>query len=122
MYFYGEQYDRSVKYSLLVKQPLALDYAFLAMAYAYLGRMGDAEPAAANVKKLDPTWIAERHLIEGGGYAEKNAELFVDGARKAGLAACVPADKLKDMPRSVGVKSCDQQRAKMLDTEAKFGQ
>jgi hypothetical protein len=52
------------------------------MAYAYLGRTGDAEAAAANVKKLDPTWIAERYLSEGGGYADKEAELFVNGARK----------------------------------------
>ena len=113
VYFFGEQYDKSVKYRLLVKEPLALDYAFLAVAYAYLGRTGDAEAAAANVKKLDPTWIAERYLIEGGGYAEKEAELFVDGARKAGLPACVPADKLKDMPNLSRVKSCDQQRAKI---------
>jgi hypothetical protein len=98
---------------LLVKEPLALDYAFLAIAYAYLGRTGDAEAAAANVKKLDPTWIAERHLNNGGGGAEKQAELFVDGAHKAGLPACVPADKLKDMPNLRRVKSCDQQRAKI---------
>jgi hypothetical protein len=39
--------------------------------------------------------------------------LFVDGARKAGLPACVPADKLKDMPNLWRVKSCDQQRAKI---------
>jgi TolB-like protein/Tfp pilus assembly protein PilF len=125
VYFFGEQYERSVKYTLLVKQPLALDYAFLAMANAYLGRMSDAEAAAANVKKLDPTWIAERYLIETGGtggYAEKEAELFVDGARKAGVPACVAADKLKDMPNLYRVKSCDQQRAKMLETEAKLGQ
>ena len=113
VFFFGEQYDKSVKYRLLVKEPLALDYAFLAMAYAYLGRTGDAEAAAANVKKLDPTWIAERYLIEGGGYAEKEAELFVNGARKAGLPDCVPADKLKDMPNLIRVKSCDQQRAKI---------
>ncbi len=113
VYFFAEQYDKSVKYRLLVKEPHALDYAFLAVAYAYLGRTGDAEAAAANVKKLDPTWIAERYLSEGGGYAEKEAELFVDGARKAGLPACVPADKLKDMPNLSRVKSCDQQRAKI---------
>jgi TolB-like protein len=110
-FFFGEQYDRSIKYGLLVKEPLALDYAFLAIAYAYLGRTGDAEAAAANVKKLDPTWIAERHLNNSGGGAEKQAELFVDGARRAGLPACVPADKLKDMPNLSRVKSCDQQRA-----------
>ena len=40
--------------------------------------------AAANVVKLDPTWTAERYLSEAGGYAEKEGELFVDGARKAG--------------------------------------
>ena len=102
-----------MRYRLLVKEPLALDYAYLAMAYAYLGRTGDAEAAAANVKKLDPTWIAERYLSEGGGYAEKEAELVVDGARKAGLPDCVPADKLKEMPNLIRVKSCDQQRTRM---------
>jgi TolB-like protein len=113
VFFFGEQYDKSVKYRLLVKEPHALDYAFLAMAYAYLDRTCDAEAAAANVKKLDPTWIAERYLIEAGGYADKEAELFVDGARKAGLPACVPADKLKDMPNLWRAKSRDQQCAKI---------
>jgi TolB-like protein len=112
VFFFGEQYDKSVKYRLLVKEPLALDYAFLAMANAYLGRAGDAETAAANVTRLDPTWTAERYLSEAGGYAEKEAELFVDGARKAGLSDCVAADKLKDLPNLIRVKSCDQQRAK----------
>jgi hypothetical protein len=94
------------------------------MAYAYLGRTGDADAAAANVKKLDPTWIAERYLNSAGGGAQKQAELFVDGARRAGLPACVPTDKLKDMPNLCRVKSCDQQRAKSgeFETEAKPGQ
>jgi TolB-like protein len=123
VFFFGEQYDRSVKYGLLVKEPHALDYAFLAMAYAYLGRSSDAETAAASVKKLDPSWRAERYLSEGGGYAEKEAELVVDGARKAGLPACVPADMLKDMPNLIRVKSCDEERAKrVLEAEAKPGQ
>jgi TolB-like protein len=113
VYFFGEQYERSIRYRLLVKKPLALDYAFLAMAYAYLGRTADAETAAANVKKLDPNWSAERYLIETGGAAEKEAELFVNGARMAGLSNCVPADELKDMPNRIRVKSCDQQRARM---------
>jgi len=113
VFFFGEQYDKSAKYRLLVKEPAALDYAFLAMAYAYLGRTGDAEAAAANVKKLDPTWIAERYLSEAGGYVEKEAQLFVNGARRAGLPACVPADKLKQMPNLIRVKSCDEERAKI---------
>jgi len=113
VYFFGEQYDKSAKYRLLVKEPAALDYAFLAMAYAYLGRAADAQAAAANVKKLDPNWIAERYLSDSGGFAEKEAGLFVNGARKAGLPDCVSADKLKDMPNLLRVKSCDEQRAKI---------
>jgi TolB-like protein len=113
VFFFGEQFQKSVKYRSLVKEPLALDYAFLAMSYAYLGRMSEAEAAAANVKKLDPTWIAERYLSDTGGFAEKEGELFVNGARKAGLSDCVPADKLKDMPNLIRIKSCDQQRPKI---------
>jgi hypothetical protein len=37
----------------------------------------------------------------------------INGARKAGLPDCVPADKLKDMPNLIHVKSCDGQRAKI---------
>jgi hypothetical protein len=80
------------------------------MANAYLGHADEAETAAANVKKLDPTWNAERYLSEAGGYAEKEAELFVSGARKAGLSDCVSAEKLKDLPNLIRVKSCDLQR------------
>ena len=111
VFFFGEQYEKSVKYRLLVKDPLALDYAFLAMAYAYLGRTSEAETAAANVRKLDPSWNAEGYLSAAGGFAEREAELFVDGARKAGLPDCVPADKLKDMPNLIRVKSCDRRGA-----------
>jgi tetratricopeptide (TPR) repeat protein len=111
LHFFAEQYDKSSRYLLLVKEPVAVDYAFLAMAYAYLGRTGEAEAAANNVKNLDPTWIAERNLF---GAAERQAELFVDGARKAGLPACVPADKLKDMDALdlSRVKSCDEERSR----------
>jgi TolB-like protein/Tfp pilus assembly protein PilF len=112
VFFFGEQYDRSLQYRLLVKEPLALDYAFLAMAYAYLGRTAEAKTAAANLATADPAWTAERYLSEAGGYAEREAELLVGGARKAGLSDCVPADKLKDMPNLIRIKSCDQQRAK----------
>lgn len=112
VFFFGKQYDRSVKYRLLVKSPLALDHAYLAMGYAYLDRSSEAGTAAANVKRLDSSWNAERYLSEAGGYAEKEAELFVNGARKAGLSACVPADKLKETPNLIRVRSCDEQRAK----------
>jgi len=113
VYLFGEQYEASVKYRLLVKEPFALDYAYLAIAYAYLGRASDAAAAATNVARLDPNWTAERYLSEIGGFPEKEAELFVNGARKAGLPACISAERLEAMPNLIRVKSCDQQRAKM---------
>lgn len=111
VFFFGGQFERSVKYRLLVKKPLALDYAFLAIAYAYMDRTAEAEKAAANVERLDRTWIAERYLGEAGGFAEKEADTFISGARKAGLPDCVPSDKLKDFPNLVRAKSCEQKRA-----------
>lgn len=112
-FFFGEQFDKSLKYRLLVKEPLALDHAFLAIAHAYLGRAEDAAAAAANVTKLNPAWNAERYLSEAGGLPDKEAELFVNGARKAGLPACLPAEKVKDISNFIRVKSCDEQRAKI---------
>ena len=41
---------------------------------------------------------------------EKEAELFVNGARKAGLPDCVPASKLTEMPNLLCVKSCELKR------------
>lgn len=113
VYFFGEQYDKSAKYRSLVKEPLAVDYVFLAMAYANLGHTADARTAAIKVMELDPAWNAEHYLSEAGGYAETEAELFVEGARKAGLSDCVSPDKLKDIPNLIRVKSCDKQRAKI---------
>ncbi len=114
-FFFGEQFERSANHRSLVKEPFALDHAFVAMANAYLGRTTESEAAAANVAKLDSSWIAERYLSEAGGYAEKEAELFVIGARKAGLPACVPAAQIKNSPNLVRVKSCDEQRARVVD-------
>jgi TolB-like protein len=113
VYFFGERYDKSLRYRLQVKEPLALDYVFVAMANAYLGNTGEAAAATANVMRLDPSWNAERYLSEAGGSAAREAELFVDGARKAGLSACVPAEQVKDMRSLIRIKSCDQQRAGM---------
>jgi TolB-like protein len=111
VYFFGRQFNASVKYRLLVKQPLALDHVFLASAYAYLGRQADAENAAVIARKLDPAWTAEGYLSEAGSVEENAAELFVNGARKAGLAACVSDGRPKDTPALTRVKSCDASRS-----------
>lgn len=114
IFLFGEQFEKAILYRRLVKEPMALDFAFLAIAHAHLGAAADAAVAAANVARSDPTWNAERYLSEGGGYPEKEAELFVGGARKAGLLACVPAQALKEMPNLIRVKSCEAQRTSQL--------
>lgn len=111
VFFFGRQFDRSIEHRLLVKKPLAIDYAYLAMAYAHLGRTSEAKAAAVTVGKLHPAWNAEIYLSEAGGYAKSEAELFVEGARKAGLSDCVPPTRLSDKHALVRVGSCDQVRA-----------
>jgi len=110
VYFFAGRYDTSARYRLLVKNPSAIDYAFLAMAYGSLDRPDDAALAAANVRKLNPVWNAESYLSDAGGYPDDAATLFVDAARRVGLSDCVAADKLRDAPGLVRTKACDQRR------------
>jgi tetratricopeptide (TPR) repeat protein len=91
VFFFGGQFDKAVKYRLLVKEPAALDYAFLAMANAYLGRADDAETAAANLKKLDHAWTAERYLSDGGVIRKRRPScLLLARGRPDCRTACLP--------------------------------
>ncbi len=109
-YFFGRQFDKSVKYAKQVTTPFATDYAYLAAASAMAGDMTGAKVAAAQVVRLDPNWSVEKYLNDGGGYPDDAAMLFIEGARKAGVAACVPADKLSSMPNLIHIKACDEER------------
>lgn len=110
VYFFGGQFDKSVKYTKLVTDPFATDYAFLAAASAMTGDMDSAKVAAANVARLDPDWSVEKYMSDGGGFPDGAVMLFIEGARKAGVAACVPADKLASMPNLIHIKACDEER------------
>jgi TolB-like protein len=110
-YFFDGQFDKSLKYAKLVTDPFATDYAYFAAANAMTGNVKAAKLAAANVVRLDPDWSVERYLSDGGGYPEDVAMLFVQGARKAGVAACVPAAKVYSMPNLVHLRTCDKERA-----------
>jgi len=110
VYFFGRQFDKSVKYSKLVTDPFATDYAYLAAASARTGDMEGAKVAAAEVVRLDPNWSAEKYISDGGGYPENIANEFVEAARKAGVTACVPADKLSSLPNLIHNKTCDVER------------
>ncbi len=105
-YFFDRQFDKSVKYAKRVTTPFATDYAYLAAASAMVGDVAGAKVAAAQVVRLDPNWSVEKYLSDGGGYPDDAATLFIDAARKAGVATCVPADKISSMPNLIHIKAC----------------
>jgi tetratricopeptide (TPR) repeat protein len=110
VYFFGRKFDKSVKYAKLVTDPFAADYACLAAASAMTGDMEGARVAAAEVIRLDPNWTVEKYASDGGGYPEDAAMLLVEAARKAGVPACVPPDKLSSLPNLIRIKACDATR------------
>lgn len=112
IYFFAEHYDEAVSYRLLVKQPAAFDYAFIAMANAHRNQLDDAASATSKTLALDPGWNAERYVVISGGYADREAELLVAGARKAGLPDCLTAEQFKDYEAFAGVPSCNAERAR----------
>jgi TolB-like protein/Tfp pilus assembly protein PilF len=110
VYFFGRQFDKSAKYAKRVTDPFAMHYAYLAAASAMTDDMAGAKAAAAEVVRLDPNWSVEKYMSDGGGYPDDAAMLLIEGARKAGVAACVPADKLSSMPNLIHIKACDEER------------
>jgi tetratricopeptide (TPR) repeat protein len=111
VYFFGRQYDKSVKYSKLVTDPFAADYAYLAAASAMMNDVATAQAAATNLARLDPNFSVEKLLSDGGGFPENTADFFVEAAGKAGITACVPADMVSSLPSLVHVKKCDEVRS-----------
>jgi hypothetical protein len=79
---------------------------------ALTGNMTEAKAVAADVVRRDPDWTVEKYLSDGGGYPEDVAILFIEGARKAGVAACVPVQKIPGMPDLVRLKTCDKERVR----------
>jgi TolB-like protein/Tfp pilus assembly protein PilF len=112
VYFFGGQYDKSVKYSKLIKAPFATDYAYLAAASAMAGDMAGAKVAAADTARLDANWSVEQYLSDGGGYPDEVVMPFIEGAWKAGVTACVPAEKVLSMPNLIHLRACDEDRAR----------
>jgi TolB-like protein/Tfp pilus assembly protein PilF len=112
VYFFGRQFDTSVKYAKLVTEPFATDYAFLAAGSAMIGDVADAKAAAAEVVRLDPSWTVEKYLSDWGGYPDNAAMLFVEGARKADVRACASASEVASRPNFIHIKACDDERAR----------
>ena len=112
VYFFGGAFDKAVKFVKLVPNPNPLDYAFLALASAMLDDMPAAKAAAAELHRRDPTWNVEAYLSDNGGFPEKSAIMFVDAARKAGVPACAPAERIDENTAFIRLKICDKERAR----------
>jgi TolB-like protein len=114
VYFFGGAFDKTVKYVKRVPNPNPLDFAFLASASAVLNDMPAAKAAAAELHERDPTWNVESYLSDNGKFPEKLAVMFVDAARKAGVAACAPAERVARMDTFIHLRMCDEERARNL--------
>ena len=112
VYFYAGKFETAVKYTKLVPDPIALDYAYLAAAYSMIGDMEAARGAAAVLKSRDSGWSAEKHLSDSGGFPDRLANLLIDAARKAGMTSCVPAHGIAKMPNLTRARSCDEERSR----------
>jgi len=82
------------------------------MSFAYLGKQQEAALAANALQAQDPKWTAEQYLSTIGGGTPAEAELFVEGARKLGVQACVSNQDLPGQSGLMRVKSCDEERAR----------
>ena len=111
-YFFQEQFEKSLKYALLVIGPSINEKSFLALLYGYLNQPDEAKKAVAVVLKDDPDWTAEKFLTKWGVKGEHETELVAEGARKEGLRACASLAELDGNPDLIHVKSCDAERAK----------
>jgi tetratricopeptide (TPR) repeat protein len=112
VYFYNRQFDKAIKYTRLVPRPVAADHAYLAAASAMIGDMTTALAAAGDVARANPDWTVEQYLTDSGGFPDRLAQIFVEAARKAGVATCVPATRIAINLDLKNVKSCDEERAK----------
>jgi TolB-like protein/class 3 adenylate cyclase len=110
VYFFAKRFSTSLGYAKQVKDPAILDHAMIAMTEAYLGDTA-AKSDAAEVIRGDPNWSAEQYNNDIGGMAEDAANVFAEGARKAGLPMCVSESKIKAHPEMLHLKLCDDQRA-----------
>jgi hypothetical protein len=71
-----------------------------------------ANAAAAELHRRDATWNVEAYLSDSGLFPEKSAMMFVDAARKAGVPACAPAERIKENKTFIHLKVCDEERSR----------
>jgi hypothetical protein len=114
VYFYDRQFEKAARYGALVPAPAVADHAYNAAARAMTGDLDGARSSVAEVARLDPSWNAERFISEAGGLPDDVAQIYIEGAQKAGLSACASADELEKSPGIRRIKVCDAERARKV--------
>lgn len=111
IYFFDRKYDKTIKYAKLVARPQALDFAYLAAAYAMLNNPAEARAAVAEVVRLDPDWSFEKYSSDNGGFPDGLSSLFAEAAGKAGLKACLSPSERTSILGLIPMKFCEELRA-----------
>lgn len=110
-YFYSSMFDKAVFHAQQVSDPTFYDLSIQTASLAYLGRMDEAKTAAPKLAALEPEGSVEQTIHDFGGFArEQEAELLVDGVRKAGGPACMTPAALQARPQTLQLASCKAER------------
>jgi TolB-like protein/DNA-binding winged helix-turn-helix (wHTH) protein len=110
-YFYSKMFDKALFHSRRLSDPVFYDLSIQTSSLAYLGRMDEAKAAAAKLVALEPGGSVEQTIHDWGGYArEQEAELLVNGVRKADGPACMTPAAQKARPQTHQVSSCKAER------------
>jgi TolB-like protein/DNA-binding winged helix-turn-helix (wHTH) protein len=110
-YFYANMFDKALFHAPQVSNPVFYDLSIQTASLAYLGRMDEAKAAVAKLVALESEGSVEQTIHDFGGFArEQEAELLVNGVRKAGGPACMTPAALKARPQTLQLASCKAER------------
>lgn len=106
-YFFDRQFDKAVKYTRLVPAFTPADHAYLAAASAMTGDMATSSAAARELARADPTWSVEQYLSDCGGFPDGVASIYIEAANKAGIPACMTAERVAESSAYKRLNYCD---------------
>jgi hypothetical protein len=108
-YFYAQRFDRVIEVATSIPEEMRHVFSVLnlAMSYAYLGRIHEAQTTkAAFIARFGET-LAEQWLNEGQNYArQQEQDLFVNGYRRLGLPICAPDEYLAKIVNPKRLQEC----------------
>ncbi len=113
-YYYSSQFDKALAAARRIQNPQKENLLLLALIYGQLGRQADAEATLATILKHDPGFTVEEWIWNPVYFAARDVELnlYLDGARKAGLPMCASKEFVKANPDLKPLPECELIRSK----------